>query len=137
MKKTLLLLLFAALMGSCKEENQDCENKICTEVFTSVTIQFVDNKGEAAELKSYSVVNERTGEVLKSSLSATVNLIKGTYIVADDGHLLNLSNDGDQLKVTGTSMETNQTKSASVKIRGGKCACHIEKVSGASQIQFD
>lgn len=137
MRKILPLLLLIAIMGSCKEEQQDCDNKICTKEFAAVVIRFTDHNGAPAELKSYEVLNERTGEILKSSYSATVDMIKGSYIVADDGQLLKFSDAGDDIKVTGTSLETNQTKSAVLKIRGGKCACHVSKASGTAQIQFD
>ncbi|MNX72795.1 hypothetical protein D3C86_1041630 [compost metagenome] len=72
-----------------------------------------------------------------ASSAAASNLIKGSFIIVDDGNTKSLSEAGDDLKITGTSVETNQTKSVIVKVKGGKCACHIEKVSGPEQIAFD
>jgi hypothetical protein len=102
-----------------------------------LVIKFVDNKAVGAEVKDFSVVNQRTGEKVYASSAATSNLIKGSFIIVDDGNTKSLSEAGDDLKITGTSVETNQTKSVIVKVKGGKCACHIEKVSGPEQIAFD
>jgi hypothetical protein len=55
----------------------------------------------------------------------------------DDGNTKSLSEEGDDLKITGTFEKTGQTKSAIIKVTGGICACHINKVSGPEQIAFD
>ncbi|TKC03934.1 hypothetical protein [Pedobacter frigoris] len=138
MKKIALLLLMGTAMLSCRKdrEKSDC-NKMCTLDYRSVGIRFVDKNGAPTEVTGFSVVNQRTGEKVYASSAATINMIKGGFLVADDGNLRNLSEAGDNLKVTGTSVETNQTKSAVLKISGGKCACHIAKLSGPDQIAFD
>lgn len=139
MKKIGLALLLVSTLLSCKEKttNTECEDRICTEEFRSLVIKFVDNKAMAAEVKDFNVVNQRTGEKVYASSAAASNLIKGSFIIVDDGNTKSLSEAGDDLKITGTSVETNQTKSVIVKVKGGKCACHIEKVSGPEQITFD
>lgn len=139
MKKIALALLLVSALLSCEEKKTDseCEDRICTEEFRSLVVKFVDNKGVAAEVKDFSVVNQRTGEKVYANSAAMSNLIKGSYIIVDDGNTKSLSEAGDDLKITGTSAETNQTKSAVVKVKGGKCACHIEKVSGPEQVAFD
>jgi len=139
MKKITLVLVMGIALIACKKNKgtSDCENKVCTEEFVMTGIKFADNKGAGAEIKDFSVVNQRTGEKLYAKSSATVNTIKGYYIVLDDGNKLQLSAQGDDLKITGTSTTTNQTKSAIVKVSGGNCACHISKISGPEQIAFD
>ncbi|TCC98411.1 hypothetical protein [Pedobacter hiemivivus] len=139
MKKIVLALLLVSALLSCKEKTTDtgCEDRICTEEFRSLVIKFVDNKAVGAEVKDFSVVNQRTGEKVYANSAAASNLIKGSFIIVDDGNTKSLSEAGDDLKITGTSVETNQTKSAIIKVKGGKCACHIEKVSGPEQIAFD
>jgi hypothetical protein len=139
MKKVTLVLLMGIALFACKKNKStsECENKICTEEFVMLGIKFVDNKGAGAEIKYLSVINQRTGEKLYAKSSATVNTIKGYYIVLDDANKLQLSEQGDDLKISGTSVATNQTKSAVVKVSGGKCACHIKKISGAEQLAFD
>lgn len=139
MRKIALALLLVSAMLSCKEKTMDsaCEDRICTEEFRSLVIKFADNKAAGAEVKDFSVVNQRTGEKVNASSAAASNLIKGAYIIVDDGNVKELSEAGDDLKITGTSVETNQTKSAIVKVKGGKCACHIDKLSGPEHITFD
>lgn len=139
MKKITLVLLMGIVLFACKKKKitDDCADKICTKEFVSVTIRFVDNKGAAAETKDFSVVNQRTGEKLMANSAIYTSTIKGGFIVVDDGNIMSLSESGDDLKITGTSVETNQTKSAIIKVNGGKCACHIKKISGPEQIAFD
>ena len=140
MKKIALGVFMISALLSCKKNTaeSECEkNTICTTEFRSVSIRFVDNRGEGAEVKDFNVVNQRNGEKLHANSSALINMIKGTYLVADDGNTKSLSEEGDDLKITATSVETNQTKSAIVKVKGGKCACHISKVSGPEQVVFD
>ena len=139
MKKITLVLVMGIALFACKKNKgtSDCENKVCTEEFVMKGIKFVDKNGAGAEIKDLSVVNQRTGEKLYAKSSASANTIKGYYIVLDDGNKLQLSAQGDDLKITGTSITTNQTKSAIVKVSGGDCACHISKISGPEQIAFD
>lgn len=139
MKNLILALLMGSAMLSCKKKTSDspCGFKVCTEEFRSIVIRFVDNKGIGTEVKDVSVVNQRTGEKVYSNSSAAANLIIGAHIVVDDGSTKSLSEEGDDLKITGTSVETKQTKSVVIKVQGGRCACHINKVSGPEQIIFD
>lgn len=139
MRNLILGLLIGSALLSCKKKttDSDCKNKICTEEFRSIVIRFVDNKALDTEVKDVSVVNQRTGEKVYANSAATANLTKGAYIVVDDGNTKSFSEEGDDLKITGTSVETKQTKSAIIKVTGGICACHINKVSGPEQIAFD
>lgn len=139
MKNLLPALLMISMFLSCKEKTDDkaCEDKICTEEFRSLVIKFTDNKGAPAEVKDFSVVNQRSGERIYANSAMASNLVKGSYIIVDDGNTPKLSEAGDDLKITGTSVETNQKKSVLVNVKGGKCACHISKASGPEQVTFD
>lgn len=139
MKKLLLLLIMGIALLNCKKNKStsECENKVCTEEFAMLGIKFVENKGAGAEIKDLSVVNQRTGEKLYAKSSASTSTVKGFYIVLDDGNKSQLSESGDDLKITGTSAITNQAKSVIIKASGGKCACHIKKITGPEQVAFD
>ncbi|WP_316843462.1 hypothetical protein [Pedobacter psychrodurus] len=139
MKKITLVLLMGIALVACKKNKStsDCGNKMCTEEFVMTGIKFADKNGAGAEIKDLSVINQRTGEKLYAKSSASISTVKGYYVVLDDANKLQLSEQGDDLKITGTSITTNQTKSAIVKVSGGKCACHISRISGAEQITFD
>ena len=138
MYKYVLILLCAALFTSCdKKEPSDCGAIACTLEFRSVGISFTDKDGNPAAVKNYSAINQRTGESVKIPGAPNLTLLQGTFIVVDDSHRKSLSAEGDEIKVTGTSEATNQTKSAIVKVAGGECSCHIEKLSGPDKIAFD
>lgn len=139
MKKIALVLLLGVALLTCKKNKttSDCGDKICTEEFASVMLKFVDNKGAGAEVKDFNVINQRTGERVTANSSISTSTIKGVFIIVDDNNKLGLSEQGDDLKITGTSVETGQTKSDVIKVSGGKCACHINKVSGPQQLAFD
>jgi len=138
MKKITLVLLIGLGLLSCKKKTtSECDDKMCTYEFRSVVFRFLDNKGEGAEVKDFSVINQRTGAKVTANSSATSSLIKGAFVIVDDGNTRSLSEAGDNLKITGTSVQTNQTKSATIKVSGGECACHIGKLSGPDQVAFD
>ena len=139
MRKITLLLLMGIVLFSCEKNKttSDCGDKICTEEFASVMLKFVDNKGAGAEVKDFNVINQRTGERVTANSSISTSTIKGVFIIVDDNNKLGLTEEGDDLKITGTSVETKQTKSVVIKVGGGKCACHINKISGPQQIVFD
>jgi len=139
MKKIAFVLLLGIALLTCKKNKttSDCGDKICTEEFTSIMLKFVDNKGDGTEVKDFNVINQRTGERVTANSSIYTSTVKGVFIIVDDHNKLSLSEQGDNLKITGTSVETNQTKSVVVNVSGGKCACHIGKVSGPDQIAFD
>lgn len=139
MKRIILAVLMASTFLSCEKKTTEteCGFQACTLEFIGVGIKFTDNEGVAAEVKDFSVMNQRTGEKVYASSGPSSNLIKGTYLIVDDGNRESLSEAGDDLKVTATSAETNQTKSVIVKVKGGKCSCHIAKVSGPELVTFD
>ncbi|RVU02011.1 hypothetical protein EOD41_08655 [Mucilaginibacter limnophilus] len=136
MKKVLLAVTAIAFLASCKESTvklRKCPDLVCTENFASVTIEFVKG-GQSFKVIDYSAVNQRTGDTL---VHAKSELPEGMYVVADDSDVKELSEKGDEIKVTGTDSLTNKTKTAIIKITGGECACHVEKISGPEQISFD
>ncbi|WP_276089603.1 hypothetical protein [Pedobacter sp. JY14-1] len=140
MKRTSILLIAGfGMLTACDKKKDECgkEPKICTEVFAFVPVSFTDKEGAAVGVKDYSAVNQRTGDTLKSNVAMYSSFVPGTYVIADDSHLKQLSAEGDDIKVSGTYQATGQTKSAMVKVKGGKCACHVEKVSGPEKIAFD
>ena len=138
MYKTALIFLCAVLFTACdKTNNSDCPSLICTENFAMVTVSFTNKDGVGVGIKNYSAVNQRTGDTIKTSGIASLTLVAGTYVVVDDNYVKKLSEEGDDIKVSGTLEATNQTKTAILKVSGGKCACHIEKISGPEQVAFD
>lgn len=122
-------------LSACKQEKQ-CPDKVCTMEFAYLTIKFLDKNNEPVNIKNYSAVNQRTHDTIKSTMQRPID-DKGVYIVMDDSYTSRLSEQGDNIKVSGTDSIGNQTKTAIVKVSGGKCACHINKISGPDIIRFD
>ena len=137
MLKKLTLVLFVVALASCDNKNSYCPDKVCTADFAMITVRFIDKDGEGVGVKNYSAVNQRTNDTIKTVGNAYILLTKGTHIVVDDSYTEKLSETGDDIKVSGTDSVSNQTKTAIIKVAAGKCACHITKVSGPEQIQFD
>ncbi|MEO6149393.1 MAG: hypothetical protein ABIN95_05745 [Mucilaginibacter sp.] len=132
--------MIVILAFSCKKRvgTGKCdENIACTEIFASVAVKFVDKNGEGINVNNYSAVNQRTKDTIKTSAGIALDLVPGYYFVVDDSYTKNLSEAGDDIKVSGTNTLTNQTKTAVIKVSGGKCACHVNKVSGPEEIKFD
>lgn len=139
MKKITFALLVGITLLTCKKNKttSDCGDKICTEEFASIMIKFVDNKGTGVDVKDFDVINQRTGKRIMANSSISSSTTRGVFIVVDDQNKLDLSEQGDELKITGTSLDTQQTKSVIIKVSGGKCACHVAKISGPDQVAFN
>ncbi|RYY35459.1 MAG: hypothetical protein EOP46_09930 [Sphingobacteriaceae bacterium] len=136
LKKLLITCIAVILFASCSKSTK-CGERLCDASFAFVTVMFVDSEGNGIAVKDYSAVNLRTKDTLKSSAAVTMDVVPGVYFVADDSHKDALSKEGDEIKVSGTNITTNITKTATFKISGGKCECHITKISGPEKIQFD
>ena len=99
-----------------------------------VQVKFKDMSGDAVAVKDFSAINKRTGEsTVQNNDPATVNN-QGNYTVASDADVKKLSESGDVITVSATHPTTNKKASAEFVVTGGKCACHINKVSGPSEI---
>lgn len=132
------IILLAACGKTDEIDKNDCQdNIICDASYASVVVKFVNKNGDGVAVKNYSAVNQRTKEVLSVASGGNINSEAGIYIVASDSNTRKLSETGDDVKVSGTLTDGSQTKSAIIKVKGGKCACHVSKVSGPEQIKFD
>lgn len=129
--------VLVVLLAACdKTDNSNCGGKICDQRLATLVVKFVDKNGVGVAVDNYSAVNQRTGDTLGVARK-NVNFEAGIYTVANDMHIMKLSESGDDIKVTGTYTKEAQTKSAIIKVKGGNCACHISKVDGPEQIKFD
>jgi hypothetical protein len=136
--KYIVILLLVILSVSCKKKSAPqpkCGTGVCTEIFASIGIQFNDKQGFGVIVKDFSATNLRTNQQIHGSLQKVL-LAKGYQIIADDSNKDEVSDNGDDVLVSGTDTLTNQIKTAVVKISGG-CRCHVEKLSGPDKIVFD
>jgi len=140
MYKKLFILLFIIICYGCSKKQQDqtkCGPKICTAVFASVGVQFVDKNDNSLNVKNFQALNLRTGLFIKAQGVINPGFLPGYYTIASDGNIKELSAEGDSIRVSGTDSLTAQTKTTIFKIAGGECACYISKISGPEKIAFD
>lgn len=139
MTKRILLLMLIAAFSACNKNNRvkpGCSTGICTDLFATINIHYVDNTGTGIGVKDFSVKNLRTGLAVKTGGSFDYGASSGIRSVADDGNLKEFSSEGDEVQVSATDSLTNQTMVSTLKISGG-CTCHIEKLSGPDTVKFD
>jgi hypothetical protein len=138
--KRFAILLFAGIfLSSCTKTQQKqsaCGTQVCTALFATITIKFLDKGGNQITVNNYTATDLRTNEVLHDNRILAPGTYPPYYDVADDSDLKKLSSEGDDIKISGTDPLTNQVKTAIFKVSGG-CNCHVTKVSGPDQIQFD
>lgn len=126
MTKFPVMLLAVLAINTCNQAEEKCPDKACTMMFASVPVSY--NKS----VKDFKAVNLRTGQDVTHKDQTTGN----TFTVVDDSDLKKLSEAGDDIELTATDSATNITRKDTVKITGGKCACHVERVSGPTEISF-
>lgn len=107
--------------------------KICTQEFRMISVQFKDGNGSDVAVTDLQVINKRTNKPL---VQPDNEARSGYYTVASDADLNTLSPKGDPIGVSARNPQTNQTVTASYVISGGVDACHIEKLSGPEIITF-
>lgn len=138
-KKVPLLLLIIACISACSSNKQKngCGTQTCTTEYAYIGIAFKDKQNKPAQVKDVKMINLRTNKPLTPvKYPPNVDIFAGYIYIAADENIKDFSTDGDDVSITATSSETNQTKTAVLKIAGG-CSCHISKKSGPDTVTFD
>lgn len=133
-----MLSLLIGIFLSCNEKsNLDavCKPRICTEEYRSVTVRFKDHTGDFILVDDYKVTHRASGKDLKRDSALMVPNEK-YYLVLADGDKDHYKEEGEEFIVSATHPLNKQKAEAIFKIAGGKCACHIEKISGPNEIIF-
>lgn len=130
----------AVLLSCAAKKNQqaeaDCPPKPCTMEFRTVGVVFTDSKGDTLQVKDFSVTLKATGKKLPSGAEQSTDTANPFYMIASDGDKSALSVEGDTVVVSGTHPSSGQVKKTDFVISGGRCECHINKVSGPEKIVF-
>ncbi|HTK20266.1 MAG TPA: hypothetical protein VL442_12150 [Mucilaginibacter sp.] len=138
MYKNLIVLFAAAVsLASCDKvkPKTPCGPQVCTDLFASVGIHYIDNTGKPIAVNNFTVFNVTSNKPLHPGYISDL-LVLGYYIVATDNNKMDYSTDGDDIKVSATDPVTNQTKIVDLKI-SGSCNCHVAKISGPDTVKFD
>ena len=97
-------------------------------------IRIKDALGNPVAVKDFKAINKRTGKSTAQDNDSISFGNQGNYTVASDADVRELSETGDSITVTAVHPQTNKKLSADFVISGGKCACHINKVSGPVEL---
>lgn len=137
MKNILTAAAIISALTACSTANvQECPEMMCTQEFRMVQVKVTDAQGNPVEVKDFTATNKRTNTPMaQNNEPATINN-KGIYTVASDADLKNLSEAGDTILVNATSLSGAKKLSGSFVVSGGKCACHISKISGPETLSF-
>ena len=135
--KLAIFLVVAVLLSSCSktQQNSACGTQVCTKEFAAITVHFIDKAGNSAAVSNFTVFNLRSNKQLYTGLP-NFDLLAGYYVVASDSNIKDYSAEGDMIRVSAGNPATNETKTVNFKISGG-CNCHVAKISGPDQVQFD
>lgn len=132
----LALTIFLFSCSVAKVNTSPCEPIICTQEFRMVQVKIKDASGNPVIVKEFAAINKRTGKSTVQDKEPVTVSNEGNYTVASDADLKNLSESGDVITVTAIHPQTNKTVSAEFIVSGGKCACHINKISGPAELVF-
>ena len=138
-KKLLCVLLLAFSISACKKNNNKpaCELQACTAMFAYLGIVYNNHNGDAAQVKDVTIVNLRTGKTITPpSYPPAASFVAGFVLIASDGTRDEYSAEGDDVRITATSVTTGQVITTILKISNG-CNCHVTKVSGPETVTFD
>ena len=138
MKSPYYILLAASIsLFSCsagKVNTSLCEPMICTQEFRMVQVKIKDALGNPVTVQNFKAINKRTGKSTIQDNDPVTISNQGNYTVASDADVKEISETGDSITVTAVHPETNKKVTADFVVSGGKCACHINKISGPAEL---
>lgn len=122
-------LALPLLSMQCKKNNQnDCSNAICTEIFASVNVAVQDKDGNHINLQDYYTINVATGDTLRHNANGWP---EGSYTVVDDSYVNKMYNRKLQFRFLG--VQGNTIVVDEIYTISADC-CHINKESGKDTI---
>jgi hypothetical protein len=144
MKRTLYLKILAAIIivagfAACSKKLKPAgcpTDQVCTMIFTTLSVNFVDKAGNPVTVKDVKVLNLRTNVAILAQGMGSMVSQPGKYTFITDANKKQLSTEGDDLRITATNAANNKMATAVIKVSGG-CNCHVSKVSGADNIVFE
>ena len=136
MRYTLLFLLAFLFFGCKKNVETECGTLRCPPLRITVQLSVVDTDGKPAKAAYIETINTRTGR-------KRTNLQNGPDYIATTAYKYNLfqrpsdfSSAGDLVEVLVRSQSGKEYKLTYV-IKGGKCTCDLEKLSGPEILVLD
>lgn len=137
MKKILLSLLIISCIACNKTQQKPaCSLGICTAIYATIGVKFVDSKGAGVVVTNFTAKNLRSDSLIVAAGVTDPGFSPSYKTIATDGNKAQFSAGGDNVQISATDPDTHQTKTATLKIAGG-CTCHINKISGPDTITFN
>lgn len=131
MRITLTTLTVTLFLASCTvQDNVNCEQAICTDVFSSVNVNVVDNNGDPVVLNNVATVNAATGDSIFLDQPSRAN---GNYVVLDDSYVKQMYNQTVTFMFVGTDATSGKTLFAEPYTITADC-CHVGMGSGKETI---
>lgn len=128
-----LLLLIAAIIcmsTSCekKEDKDKCAEVACTQIFMMTMVDVKDNSGAKVVLDDHYTLRVSNNEKIRAVDQGNPD---GGYVVLDDNYQSKLANKKEEFRFIGIKNGAEVVNEAYVF--SADC-CHIEKVSGKTEI---
>lgn len=111
-----------------EEENNNCENVMCTEIFMSVTLRVVDGNDKGITLDEFYTVNTSANDTFRSSDGLPA---EGYYPVLDDSYRTKLRNKTQNFHFVGIK---GGKKIVDEDFKISADCCHIGKQSGRDSV---
>jgi hypothetical protein len=128
-----LLLLIAAIIcmsSSCekKDDKGKCDEVPCTQIFMMTMVDVKDNSGAKVVLDDHYTLRVSNGEKIRATDQGNPD---GGYVVLDDNYQSKLANKKEEFRFIGIKNGVEVVNE--VYVFSADC-CHIEKVSGKTEI---
>lgn len=136
MKYKMLLLLAICLFGCKRKMESDCGTLNCPPQRNTIFLSVVDLNGKPAKAAYIETYNTRTGNK-QINLQDPPNYLGGeTYKYKLFYNARDFSSSGDNVTVLLKS-ESGKEYKLIYLVKGGNCACEVEKLSGLSSITVE
>ena len=127
-KKILFILLAALTFQSCTTNENDL---ICTDEFVQITVEVVDESGDAVDGVQIQITEKETDTILPCDEYLCKPFPdEGSYIIMHDGFFGEISETGQTFVVEGSKDGFGFQEEFT--FRSGEC--HVEKISGPETV---
>lgn len=108
---------------------------VCTQQFVTIPLEVLEPSGEPADSVDITVVSKEDGDTLEICADESISPchgVNGTYIIMHDGFHGEISEDREDVVVTGTKGALYFKEDFA--FRSG--VCHVEKVAGPDTVSL-